>query len=79
MHAEGARLIGARGYDSATPASNDERLTRQRRIVALLDGGIERVAVEVGDGEIVEFGMGDDARRAAAGTATLGLGRLPAP
>lgn len=30
-------------------------------VVAFLDGGIESVAIHVGDGELVEFGVGEDA------------------
>ena len=40
-------------------------LSLRRRIVALLDRGVERVAVDVGDGERVELGVAQHARREA--------------
>ncbi len=42
-------------------------LSIERRVVALLDGGVEGVAVDMGDGERVELGVADQPRRAAGG------------
>ena len=57
-------------------AANDDRLIAQFRPVALLDGGIERIAIEVGDGKIVKFRMPDDAYR-PAGIAGITVGVRP--
>src|SRR5262249_39120747 len=54
--------------------ADDDRLVLQGGIVALLDTGVESVAVDMGDGEVLELAMGDDARRAAGRAA----GRLAA-
>ena len=51
-------------------------LSIEIRIVALFDGRIEGVAVEMGDGERVELGMGGDAPAAAGGAARGALFRV---
>ena len=62
-HAESARDI-AGGRDDAAPsaAADDQRLVGERRVVALLDRGVEGVAIDMGDFEIVA----DRRERAAA-------------
>src|SRR5262249_56521582 len=50
----------------------------ERRIVALLDGGIKGVAIDVGDGQRVELGMPEQARRAAGGAAPDSLRHVAA-
>ena len=57
-------------------AANDDRLIAQFRPVALLDGGIERIAIEVGDRKIVKFRMPDDTYR-PAGIAGIKVGVRP--
>ena len=52
--------IAAGRNDAPNAAANDHRLVRKARIVAFLDGGIERVAVEMGDGKLEKFRMRDD-------------------
>src|SRR5262249_54521974 len=56
-------------------AADDYRAVPQRRIVTLLDAGIEGVAIEVGDREGRQFRVPDKARRAAAGAALRLAGR----
>ena len=55
--------------DAAVAAADDDRLVAQAGVVALLDAGIEGVAVDMGDGEVGELGMGDQAGRSAGGAA----------
>jgi len=69
-HAADARDVAAGGDDAARAAADDEGLVAKLRIVALLDGGIEGVAIHVGDGKRVKLGMEEKARP-AAGRATL--------
>ncbi len=64
-HAVGTRDVARGGDNAAAPAADDDRLGGQRRIVALFDGGVERVAIDMGDGEIVEFVVTHEPRRAA--------------
>ena len=40
-------------------------LSASDRVVALLDGGVEGVAIDMADGQRVEFGVAQDARREA--------------
>jgi hypothetical protein len=41
-------------------SADDDGPVAQLRTVALLNGGVERVAIEMGDGEIVEFPVSND-------------------
>ena len=59
-HAVGAGDVAGGGDDAAPAAADDHRLGGERRIVALFDRGVERVAIDMGDGESVA------ARRGAA-------------
>jgi hypothetical protein len=62
-------------------AADDDRLVAQAGVVALLDAGIEGVAVDVGDAEGGKLGMGDQAGRSAgraAGRPGRGLTRAAA-
>ena len=59
-------------------AADDHRDIAEFRAVALLDGGIEGVAVEMGDGEIVKLGMPQDAHRSADRTGIGTRGRTAA-
>jgi hypothetical protein len=57
-------------------AADDDRLVAQAGVVALLDAGIEGVAVDVGDAEGGKLGVGDQAGRSAgqaAGRPSIGL------
>ena len=49
--------IAAGRDDAALAAADDQRLVAQGGIVALFDGGIEGIAIEMGDRERVQFGM----------------------
>ncbi len=51
FHAEGAGDVAGGGDDAALAAADDDRLGGKRRVVALLDRGVEGVAVDMGDGE----------------------------
>ena len=64
-HAVGAGDIAGGGDDAAPAAADDHRLGGKRRIVALFDGGVEGVAVDMGDRKLCEFVVAHDARRAA--------------
>ena len=48
-HAEGARDVAGGQHDAALAAADDHRLVGERGIVALLDGGVEGVAIDMGD------------------------------
>ena len=69
MNAVNASDIAGRGDDAAPPAADDDWAIGEGGIVALLDRGVEGVAVEMGDGEAIEFGMGDEPGAAAMRTA----------
>ena len=63
--AEGARHIAAGQHDAALAAADDHRLVGERRVVALLDGGVERVAVDMRDREREQTLVAQQARGAA--------------
>ena len=69
-HAVSPRDVAGGRHYAALAAANDHRLVGQIRIVALLDGGVERVAVDVGDGELRQLAVADEAG-GATGPATL--------
>ena len=73
-HAEGARDVAGGGHHAALAAADDQRLVGERRVVALLDRCVERVAIDMRDGERLQFGVAQDARR-AAGRAARGVAR----
>ena len=66
MHAAGARQVAAGCDHPPVVPADDDGTVAQLRTVALLNGSVERVAVKMGDGEIVEFLVSHDPRRAAA-------------
>ena len=68
-HAADAGDVAGGGDDAALAAADDDRLVGQLRIVALFDGRIEGVAIDMGEVQAIEFGMPGQAR-AAAGRAT---------
>ena len=76
MHAVGAGDVTAGGDHAPVAAADDYRNVAQLRAVAFLNGGVEGVAVEMGDGETVEFLVPKDTLR-AAGRAGLGVGGRP--
>ena len=64
--AEGAGDVAAGGDDAAAPAAaDDDRLVGEGRVVALLDRGVEGVAVDMGDRQVVGMARAQDARRPA--------------
>ena len=77
-HAERARHVAGREHDAALASADDHRFVRERRIVALLDRGIEGVAVDMGDRKRVEFRMAQQARRAARRAAGYAVRRVAA-
>ena len=92
MRHRGARAVTARdvaaGGDDAAAAwmANNQGLVGERGIVTLFDGGVEGVAIDMGDGEGIQLGMADDAAVAAGradggvagiGEAVAAQGRCP--
>ena len=61
-HAVGPRHITGGEHDAALAAADDDRLIGKSRIVALFDRGIERVAVDMGDGEHIQLGVPNESR-----------------
>jgi hypothetical protein len=62
--------------------ADDHWSVAQIGIVALLDGGIEGIAIEMGGGELMEFAMTDQPRRTAGSAAAIivahGIEAIPA-
>ena len=75
-HAVGAGDVAAGGDHAPVAAAHDHRAVAKLRAVALLDRGVEGVAVEMGDGEIVKLGVAQEARR-PAGRAGAGGAERP--
>ena len=74
-HAEGARHVAGRDDDAASARmTDDQRLAGELRPVALLDGGIEGIAIDVGDAEALDLRMRQKPR-AAASAARFGASR----
>ena len=81
-HAVPPRLVRRRGHHAAAAdAADDDRLAAQRRLVALLDRGEERVEVEVEHRRVGAHGRNVLARhrRARCGTSTGRRSRLVSP
>ncbi len=78
-HAGLAGDVAAGGDDAALAAPDDQRLVAQGRVVALFDRGVERVAIDVRDGQGAQLGMVDEPRRAAIGAARRAGGDAFAP
>ena len=74
--AVGARHVAAGRDHAAFAAADDHRLVDQRRIVALFDGGVEGVAIDMRDGQALELGMAREPWRAAGRTARCGVRRI---
>ena len=72
-HAADARDVAGGRDHAAPPAADDDRLALELGIVALLDGGIEGIAIHVRDGQRPELLVGDHTRRAACGAARTGI------
>ena len=53
-----ARDITAGRHHTTLAAADNDRLVADGRIVALLDGGIKRIAIDMGDGQAVAFRVG---------------------
>src|SRR6202023_1340638 len=77
-HAERARDVAGGEHDAALAAADDYGLVGERWIVALLDGGIKGVAIDVRDRECVEIAMAQPPRRAAGGAAPGSLRHVAA-
>jgi len=70
MHAECAGDVAGGRYDAATPAADDHGFFGKARIIALFDCSVKRIAIDVRDREIGQFGMCQQARTAAIGAAS---------
>ncbi len=57
--------VTGRGDDATLTAADDHGLVGELRIVALLDRGIEGIAVDMREGQPVEFGVPEEPRTAA--------------
>ena len=68
MHAPDSGNVAGSGDNAAPGAADNDRPVPQRRVVPLLDRGKEGVAIHVGDGEVEQFRMRENARRVATGT-----------
>src|SRR6185437_2705009 len=68
-HAIGAGDVAGRGYHAALAAADDDGLVGDVRVVALLDGGVERVAVDMRERARGERAMPHQPRRAAMAAA----------
>jgi len=64
-HAEGAGDVARRRNHAALAAADDDGLVGDLRIIAFLDGGVERVAIDVGERQRGQCVMTNEARRAA--------------
>src|SRR5437868_5383450 len=66
VHAEGASHIAGRDDNTASARmADDQRLAGELRPVALLDGGVEGIAIDVGDTEALDLHMRQQPRAAA--------------
>ena len=63
--AEGARVVARRHHHAPPAAADQHRPAAQRRVVALLDRGVEGVAVDMGDREAGELGVAHHPHRPA--------------
>ena len=73
VHALSTGDVAACGHDAPVVPADDHRKVPQRRPVAFLDGGVESIAVEMGDGETMKLLVPHDVCR-SAGRAGFGLG-----
>ena len=69
LHAKGSRDVAACRDDATLSAAHDDRLVGEGRVVPLFDGGIEGVAIDVGDRQAFEFVVLYHARAATGWTA----------
>ncbi len=72
-HAVDARDVAGGRDDAAFPAADDHRPVAQLRPVALLDRGVEGVAVDMGERQAIELAMAREPRAPAAVAAPAGL------
>ena len=77
VHAVSAGDVAAGSHHAPVAAADDHGDVAKLRPVALLDRGIEGVAVEMGNREIVQLAVAEDARR-SAGRAGSSIGGRPA-
>ena len=73
-----ARDITGGGNNATGATADDDRLVFQFRIVALFDGGIEGVAIQMGDRKRGQFRVAGKAWAAAGGAAVGGLRHIGA-
>jgi hypothetical protein len=70
------RHIVAGEHDPAGTTADDHRAVRQFGSVALFDGSIKRVAIDMCDRQRAEFGMAYQARRATGGATLASVRRV---
>ena len=76
FHAADAGNVTSCRHNAPHAAANDEGLVGKLRVIALFDCGIEGVAVDVGDRELMQFGVTKQARAATRpATPLIGLNR----
>ena len=72
MHAVSAGNVASGGDDAAFAAADDERLIGEAGIVALLDRGVERIAIDMGDRKRAKLRVDEQPRRPAGRAAAVG-------
>ena len=65
VHAVDARDVTGGRHDAAFAAADDDGLVADFGVVAFFDGCVKGIAVHVGDGQIEQFSVLQNARRGA--------------
>ena len=68
-HAKRACHVTGSEHDTAGAAADDYGLVRERWVIAFLDRGIERIAVDMGHAQRIDLGMAQQSRGAARAAA----------
>jgi hypothetical protein len=68
-HAVGARDVARRRHHASLAAADDDGPVGEIRIIALLDGGVERIAIDMGERQRGQGMVANEARRAAIAAA----------
>ena len=76
VHALGTGNVTTRRHDAPVVPADDHRNVAQLQPITFLDGGVESVAVEMGEGETMKLLVPHDAHR-PAGRAGFGIGGRP--
>jgi hypothetical protein len=78
FHSECAGDIAGSEHDTALIAADNHRLVLEGRRVALFDGGVECVAIDMGDFKGIDFPVAKQARRAARPATVNGVRQVAA-